>query len=330
MECRYTEIPEDVEENTIMFVYGWFGLWNDDPCSIEKVRDACKKLNHLLGSIHNVKVIIGMRSEHFMKYLLKIGESSGDLFHIEIRLDAEDVHKDNEHSKIFDENIKQACENCKCKCKGLKFSMLRKGHDKSIGIPLKINVLAKYHDLISNYIANDGDLLKVMTDHFTALETQPEKKHVYEWIMYICLKGVYPRSENVDNTVITNMKFGITVASFDEHYDELSKYIRKRDSDQRQNVSPLDVQYIFWHPFIYICAFHYLYKKNPDAVMSYCNIDAILQLVRPDGVKTYLEVSADSSKVDLFYRRLQQEGLLDEYREHPLISTTTTGAQKGY
>jgi hypothetical protein len=58
--------------------------------------------------------------------------------------------------------------------------------------------------------------------------------------------------------------------------------------------------------------------------MSYCNIDAILQLVRPDGVKrTYLEVSADSSMVDMFNKRIRKEGLLDEYISHPLIKTTT-------
>jgi hypothetical protein len=186
-----------------------------------------------------------------------------------------------------------------------------------------MNVLAKYHDLIQDYVTN-RDLLKAMTDHFTVLETQSGKKHAYGWIMYICLKGKYLRSENVDDTLIQTMNFVITAESFDVNDVELSKYFRMRNSDQRSNVLPQDAQYVFWHPFIYICAFHSLYKKDPDAVMSYCNIDAILQLVRPDRVKkTYLEVSADSSRVDLFNRRLQQEGLLDEYREHPLVRTTT-------
>lgn len=37
-ECRYTEIPQTVDENTVIFVYGWFGLWNDDHCALDKVK----------------------------------------------------------------------------------------------------------------------------------------------------------------------------------------------------------------------------------------------------------------------------------------------------
>ncbi|XP_048752250.2 uncharacterized protein LOC130046343 [Ostrea edulis] len=330
MEFRYTDIPCTVEENTIMFVYGWFGLWNDDPCSIEKVRNACQELTHLLGRIPNVKIIIGMRSDHLKKYHLEIDEATKDLFHIEINLDSEDVHKDAEHLKYFNEKIKKTCVKSECACNDLKFDMFRNGCDKAIiGIPLKVNVLAKYHDLIHGYVDN-RDLLKTMTDHFTALENETEKKHVYGWIMYICLKGKYARSENVDEALIQNMKFGITARSFDENSDELNRYVRMRNSDKRNNISPQDAQYVFWHPFIYICAFHYLYKKDPDAVISYCNIDAIVQLVRPEGVsKTYLEVSADSPRVARFNERMQQKGLVDEYKNHPLIKTTAKDSHMG-
>lgn len=30
LECRYTDIPNYIEENTVLCVYGWFGLWNDE------------------------------------------------------------------------------------------------------------------------------------------------------------------------------------------------------------------------------------------------------------------------------------------------------------
>ncbi|XP_048752248.2 uncharacterized protein LOC125663875 [Ostrea edulis] len=330
MEFRYTDIPCTVEENTIMFVYGWFGFWNDDPCSIEKVRKACRELTQLVYGKPNVKVIIGMRSDHHKKYHVQIDEAIKDLFHNEINLDSEDMHKDAEHSKYFDENIKKACVKSESACKDLKFHTLRKGCDKAIGIPLKLNVLAKYHDLIHDYVAN-RDLLKAMTDHFTALENDTEKKHVYGWIMYICLKGKYARSENVDDALIQNMKFGITARSFEENYDELNRYVRMRNSDRLSNIPPQDAQYVFWHQFIYICAFHYMYKKDPDAVMSYCNIDAIVQLVRPEGVKkTYLEVSADSPRVARFNERMQQNGLVDEYKNHPLIKTTAEDAHMGF
>jgi hypothetical protein len=205
MEFRYTDIPEDVEENTIMFVYGWFGLWNDDPCSIEKVRDACQKLTHLVGRIPNVKLIIGMRSDHLQKYHLEIDEATRDLFQNEIRLDAADRHKDAEHLKCFKKNIKQACKESECACQNLKFNMLRNGCEKAIGIPLQMEVLAMYHDLIPDYVTH-RDLLRAMTDHFAALETQTGKEHVYGWIMYICLKGRYQPSINVDNSGIFRCK----------------------------------------------------------------------------------------------------------------------------
>lgn len=43
-EYRYTDIPDTVEENTIVYVYGWFGLWNDDLCSTDRAKTACKSL----------------------------------------------------------------------------------------------------------------------------------------------------------------------------------------------------------------------------------------------------------------------------------------------
>lgn len=47
--------------------------------------------------------------------------------------------------------------------------MLRKGKERVVGMPLKISVIDKYHDLIPNYL-QDCDILKAMIDHFTAIE----------------------------------------------------------------------------------------------------------------------------------------------------------------
>lgn len=58
LECRYTDIPDTVEENTIMFVYGWFGMWNDDLCSVDKAKTACQSLIRILNEIRNVKIIV--------------------------------------------------------------------------------------------------------------------------------------------------------------------------------------------------------------------------------------------------------------------------------
>ena len=93
-----------------------------------------------------------------------------------------------------------------------------------------------------------------------------------------------------------------------------------RYSDQQNNVSAEEAQYVFWHPFIYICAFHSLYQKDKDLIMRNCNVDAILQLVRPRGFKTsYIEVSADDQAVNMFNNRLRENNLVEKYKGHPLV-----------
>lgn len=73
-ECRYTDIPNNVKENTNMFVYGWFGMWNDDLCSVDRVRMACQSLIRILNETNNVKLIIGMRSDLNKKYHQELSE----------------------------------------------------------------------------------------------------------------------------------------------------------------------------------------------------------------------------------------------------------------
>lgn len=43
-ECRYTDIPISGDKNTIMYIYGWFGLWNDELGSVDKAKAACQSL----------------------------------------------------------------------------------------------------------------------------------------------------------------------------------------------------------------------------------------------------------------------------------------------
>ncbi|XP_061196694.1 uncharacterized protein LOC133204970 [Saccostrea echinata] len=320
VEFRYTDIPDNVEENTIMFVYGWFGLWNDDPCSVDKVKKACQDLNNILYKYTNVKIIIGMRSEHHRKYHTLGCFTRSPLFRNELSLDSENFEKHEEHFQYFKERIKEPCQKEECHCHDLRFETFKDDRDSEIGIPLKMNVLERYHDVIDDYVIK-GSLLQAMTDHITGLEGDKETKSTYEWLMYICLKGQYNRSEEFDTELINTMAFAINKSSFDEFKESLSKYIRIRNSDKQKNIPPESAQYVFWHPFIYICAFHSLFMKNPDIVMSHCNIDAILQLVRPErNVDTYLEVRAENDMIDLFNQRIRLEGLQDVYKDHPLVT----------
>lgn len=109
LECRYTDIPTSVDEDTIMYIYGWFGLWNDDFCSENKAKTACQSLKRILNETKNVKLILGMRSDLYKKYhqeLNKADDPKTSLFHYEINLDSgADVCKDKEYSKHFNQKI---------------------------------------------------------------------------------------------------------------------------------------------------------------------------------------------------------------------------------
>lgn len=98
-----------------------------------------------------------------------------------------------------------------------------------------------------------------------------------------------------------------------------------RNFDKLRYVSSENAQFVFWHPFIYICAFHFLFHKNPALVMKQCNVDAILQLVRPKEVTTsYFEVAADDECVILFIERMRYLGIKREYANHPLFQKMFT------
>lgn len=272
-----------------------------------------------------------MRSDLYKKYhqeLNKADNQKTSLFHYEIDLDSgADVCKDKEYSNHLNEKIKKQCKQRDCVCKNLKYEMLRQGEDKVVGMPLKISVIKTYHELIPQYLDN-WDILRVMIDHFTAIENDRERRYVYEWIMYICLKGKFSRSDPYDTNLVKEMSFKIEQSSFDEEDKELRRYIRIRNSDKLRNVSPENAQFVFWHPFIYICAFHFMFQKDPEFIMKHCNVDAILQIVRPRGFKTsYFEVAANDECVTLFQKRIHQFGKEEEYANNPLVAKGT-GTEK--
>lgn len=322
-EYRYTDIPDTEEENTIMYVYGWFGLWNDDLCSADRAKKACKTLIRILNETIKVKVIVGMRSDLYKKYHQELEEANDNqsvsLFHHEIYLDSVDDRNDAKYKIFFKESTQKQCIENDCPCKRLTYDMLRKGKDKVVGMPLKINVIRRHHELIPYYLHN-WDILKVMRDHFSDMCKNSGRSYVYEWIMYICLKGKFSRFDKFDADLVNNFSFKIEPSSFNGEDKELSRYIRMRNSDTLRNVSPKNAQYVFWHPFIYICAFHFLFYEDPELVVKYCNVDAIVQLVRPRGAKTsYFEVAANERCVTLFNERIRLLGKEKDYETNPLI-----------
>lgn len=101
-----------------------------------------------------------------------------------------------------------------------------------------------------------------------------------------------------------------------------------RNSDKQKKVPPEKAQYVFWHPFIYLCAVHFLIQKNPEFVIRYCNVDAILQLVRPERFQTsYFKVSADNRCVTLISEKIRLLGKEEEYAHHSLVIMGTAIVQ---
>lgn len=299
----FDKVPEKLEEKTIYFIYGWFGYWNDDLCSLEQVT---KTLDFLAGQLHvlptrSFKIIICMRSDLYEKYSSHL-QGYKKLFENRLELTQ---RKRDEYGIHIRKKIKEKCKESSCRCKAFTVDMLSKGKDTFIGIPLKINILSHYHELSSHYV-NDRDILKVMKDHITALE----KQNVYRWIKYICLKGQFSLSKFDDNL---GEVIGVSKEDFMKNDDEIKKYFTKNGSENEDT-------YVFWHPFIYICAFHSLYETDAMLVIARCNVDAILQLLRPKDTNTsYIEVSADENHVSAFYKRLKTLKLPKRYDNHPLV-----------
>ncbi|XP_065929858.1 uncharacterized protein [Magallana gigas] len=325
LHCRYTEIPDTVNEKTIMFVYGWFGLWNDDLCSVDVAKTACQSLIRILNETTNVKLILGMRSDMYMKYHeeLNVGDFQKRLFLHKITLDSANINEDAESANYFHKNIKNKCHKRTCAFRKLKYDMIQSGNDIDVGMPLKLNLMEKYHDLIHHY-EGDWDISMALRDHFVSLKNDERKRHVYAWIAYICFKGQFTRAEQFDTELVEKIGFHIDKSSFNENDKDLRRYFRVRNSNAKKNVSPNNVQYVFWHRFIYICAFKFLFEKDAELVVKYCNVDAILQLVRPKGAKTsYFEVTADEHCVNLFNERIHELNLAERYEKNPLVKSRT-------
>lgn len=328
LNCRYTEIPDTVNEKTIVFVYGWFGIWNDDLCSVDKAKTACQSLIRILNETTKVKFIIGMRSDLYMKYhgVLKVDDFQRHLFENEITLDSANTTEDAKFAYFY-ENMRKKCQKDECVFQNMTCEMIQTGKDNAVGMFLKLNLMERYHDQIHDY-KGEWDISMAIRDHFISLENDETKRYVYAWIVYICFIGHFKQTGQYDTKLVEKIGFEIDTSSFNENDKDLCVYFKMRNSYSENNVSPSDKQYVFWHPFIYICAFKFLFEKYPELVMKYCNVDAILQLVRPKEAQiSYFEVTADEHCVNLFNERIHDLNLAERYMDNPLIKSRTCGTK---
>lgn len=205
LDCVYTEIPNTVSEKTILFVYGWFGIWNDDLCSVYRAQIACQSLIRILNETTNVKLVIGMRSDLQKKYHRQL-EAEKDvnnmhLFNHEINLDSANIKKDAEYENYFNSNIKNECQKDHCAFQTLTYEMLQRGNNMAVGMPIKLSLIEMYHGLIYD-TTGEWDIFMVMRDHFISLKNDERKRQIYAWITYICLKGQFTRGEELDTKLV--------------------------------------------------------------------------------------------------------------------------------
>lgn len=317
--CKCQELPVKFDPKTIYFVYGWFGLYNDNPCSMLDVKINLNSIDSTLRKKTENKFIIGLRSDFYRRYGSDL-EAYEELFHKSMSLDSVDKMRDQGYEDHFKSKIKNACSNSECPCRRLTFDMIMDKKESKIGIPLRLAILANDHDLIATFLEYKS-FKKTLMENFKSLKTTDLE--LYQCIMYVCFKGDLKRSENLDKGLVNSLHFKISKESVEQKMSDMEKYIRMRKSDQRQNVEASKATYVFWHPFIYICAFHALFESNPEEVVKYCNVEAILQLVRPpsrsDRKTNYFTVTATEEQVKIFQGRIKSEGHDEMYAAHPLL-----------
>lgn len=327
--CRYTEIPDTINEKTIVCVYGWFGIWNDDLCSVDEAKTACLSLIRILNETTKVKFIIGMRSDLYRNYhgVLKIDDFQKHLFEHEIILDSANTTEDAKYAYLY-ENMRKKCQKDDCVFQKMTCEMIQTGKDNAVGMFLKLKLMERYHDQIHDY-KGEWDISMAIRDHFISLENDETKRHVYAWIVYICFKGQFKQNEQFDTELVETIGFQIDKSPINENDEDLCRYFKMRNSYSENNDSPSNAHYVFWHPFIYICAFKYLFEKDPEIVMKYCNVDAILQLVRPKEAEiSYFEVTANEHCINLFNERIHELNLAERYKNNPLVKSRLCGSKR--
>ena len=328
---NYRDIPSlSISEKSIIFVDGWFGLWNENPCDEEVVKESLQSLRRQVDTFQDFKVVLGVREDIYEKYKKIFKNILPVSDHID--LDSARSRREKELKKHFQRVFESGnCKKWNCECKGLNFRQTcttQKNED--VGNHLIMDILAKNHRLISKYLESKN-LLVTLVCHFDALHK--EKRMLFECLMYIVIQGKYKQDDIVNEDVKDNFEFSITTDSF-KKCKSLQKYTKNMSGAELVSVHGEDKSHdsetgylVFRHVFLYLAAFHSLFRKYPTKTMRYCNINAILQIVRPEeilneeGYPIKFCIKADNKAVKFFYKEVvkQTPGLEDAIKDHPLV-----------
>lgn len=323
---NYLDLSADYKfsDNTVYFVDGWFGLWNDNPCERSLVEENLKSILKEKNNEKKLKFVVGLRSE--VKHLYQhVFEENGIKFATfeTIRRDTSSKQREQEIKKhLF--TVQQKCHDTDCECHALSADSLLL--IDIIGTHLTLKLVDLDHSQAAAMVEENEGPVVAITAHFESLKSKD--KDLFDCISYLVFNGFYDeqnlRDEIAEVTSTSKEKMR------NRKLKKYTKTIRSEDRSQlatmwsskmNNDVIETTTCMVFWHNFLYICAFHACYKSFPEKVMQYCNIDAILQLVRPINYqpKSTFTVEADVNMISLFEKRIKGTNLESHVKDHPLL-----------
>lgn len=323
---NYLDLSADYKfsDNTVYFVDGWFGLWNDNPCERSLVEENLRSILKEKKNEKNIKFVVGLRSD--VKQLYQhVFEETGVSFATPeiIQRDSWTTQREQEIIKHLDD-VQGECHNTDCKCQTLtKENILSIG---IIGTHLTLKLVDLDHSQAAAMVDEEKGPVVAMTEHFESLKSKD--KALFDCISYLVLNGYYDEQNLRDE--IAELTSTSAEKMRNKKLKKYTKTIRSKDKSQlatmwsskmNKEVIKTTTFTVFWHNFLYICAFHACYNSSPDKVMQYCNIDAILQLVRPlnHAPKSTFTVEADVNLISLFEKRIKGTNLESHVKDHPLL-----------
>lgn len=312
-------------DGKIIFVDGWFGLWNENPCDITYVRENLQALRQCVETLQRFKIILGIRDDVYEKYK----KTFTDYLPTKRRLDLDSIqpNQDKELKQQLEENLSRVdCKEPNCKCATLKIQDI-KDKDDNVGNHLKVEILATHHNIITKFMES-ADLFETLVCHLDGLKHT--KRCLYECLMYIVIKGKYKEEEEIEKHVCNDFGFRITPESF--KCESIGKYTKRMLENDLVNIQtgatsndPESYYIVFQHVLLYLCAFHSLFKTHPKLAIKHCNINAVLQIVRPGKISqaendTKFCVTAEEECVTYFNEEVIRHSTdLENIRDHPLV-----------
>lgn len=314
VELNYLDISANLEGHTVYFVDGWFGLWDNNICERALVEENHKLILKNRTNENHIKFVVGLRSgvENLFK---PFSFPKNDT----IRRDSSSTGKEQIITKHLEE-IRGNCNKMECPCKAISVSDILS--IEGLGTHLILKLIELDHSLAEPMVDEGKGPAIALTEHFTSLKSRD--KDLFGCIFYLVLNGFYNK-DSVRNDIAEH----ISMSKEKLENEKLELYTRQKSKLATTWSSKITNKegdtcggLVFWHNFLYICAFRACYNSDPEKVMQNCNVDAILQLVRPveHERESDFTVEADIHLISLFNeKRIKGTDFESHVVDHPLL-----------